>query len=82
MKNWKVKDLLGWVSVRLDDRSYESFDKNADLIGVRTAGMIVEGDGSLVAENDKYVTAEVFLRLLKQKVYNLINSKLLTTLVT
>jgi hypothetical protein len=30
--------------------------------------MIVAGDGSLAAEDDKYVTAEVFLRLLKQKV--------------
>lgn len=65
---WRVKDPLGWVTIKLDDRIRDSIEKNTAQAGVKTLGMIVEGDGSLETESGQILTAEVFLRLVQNRV--------------
>lgn len=65
--NWKIRSLAGWVAVRLDTRTYDALTATGSAEGMRTEGMVVESDGELVAENAKYLTAEVLLRLISER---------------
>ena len=68
-KAWYLKDLLGWISVKLDARTYEALDSLGSKLGVKTQNMIVEGDGGLVGEKNKVLTAEVLLKLVRDKLF-------------
>ncbi len=68
-KSWYLKDLLGWVAIKLDQRTYEALDHLSAKLGVKTDNMLVEGDGGLIAENNKALTAEVLMRLVRDKVW-------------
>jgi hypothetical protein len=65
--NWRIKSLLGWVGIRLDTRTYDALTAASSIEGMRTEGLLVESDGELVAENSKYLTAEVLLRLVSER---------------
>ncbi|CAF1368872.1 unnamed protein product [Adineta steineri] len=65
--NWFIKGLLGWVTVRLDTRTYDALTAPNSADGMRTDGMLVESDGQLVAESSKYLTSEVLLRLIAER---------------
>jgi len=65
--NWRIKGLLGWLAIRLDTRTYDALTSSSAGEGMRTEGLLVESDGELVAENSKYLTAEVLLRLISER---------------
>jgi len=65
--NWRIKGLLGWLAIRLDTRTYDALTSASAGEGMRTEGLLVESDGELVAENSKYLTAEVLLRLVSER---------------
>lgn len=62
-----MKDILGWVAIKLDQRVYGILDHSATKLS-KTENMLVEGDGALVADNNKAMTAEIVLRLVRDKV--------------
>ncbi|CAF1270425.1 unnamed protein product [Rotaria sordida] len=65
--NWRIKTLHGWITIRLDTRTYDALTAPSSAEGMRTEGLLVESDGELVAENTKYLTAEVLLRLVSER---------------
>ena len=65
--HWRINGLLGWVAIRLDTRTYDALTATSSAEGMRTEGLLVESEGELVAENTKYLTAEVLLRLVSER---------------
>ncbi|CAF3623238.1 unnamed protein product [Rotaria sp. Silwood1] len=65
--NWRIKTLIGWITIRLDTRTYDALTAPSSAEGMRTEGLVVESDGELVSENTKYLTAEVLLRLVSER---------------
>ncbi|CAF4098028.1 unnamed protein product [Rotaria sp. Silwood2] len=82
--NWRIKTLIGWITIRLDTRTYDALTAPSSSEGMRTEGklsliflylidfiylkgLLVETDGELVAENTKYLTAELLLRLVSER---------------
>jgi hypothetical protein len=65
--NWRITGLLGWIAVSLDSRSRDALTASIAAEGMRTEGLVVESDGYLTAENSKYLTAEILLRLITER---------------
>ena len=65
--NWRISGLLGWIVILLDSRSFDALTSAAATEGLRTEGLVVESEGDLMADNSKYLTAEIFLRLVKER---------------
>ena len=59
---------MGWCKIKLDQRSRRILENDSSRIGLRTELMLVETNGGLNAANSKYLTAEVLIRLLDNKV--------------
>ena len=36
--NWRIKDLLGWIAVRLDTRTYDALTASGSMEGLKTEG--------------------------------------------
>ncbi|CAF1586928.1 unnamed protein product, partial [Didymodactylos carnosus] len=64
---WRIKDLVGWVAIRLDQRTYDALTAPGSVEGMRTEGLLVESDGDLIAESSKYLTAELLLKLVAER---------------
>jgi hypothetical protein len=65
--NWRITGLLGWMAILLDSRSHDALTSLTAAEGMRTEGLVVESEGDLTADNSKYLTAEVFLRLVTER---------------
>jgi hypothetical protein len=65
--NWRITGLLGWIAILLDSRSYDALTSASASEGMRTEGLVVENEGDLTADNSKYLTAEIFLRLVIER---------------
>lgn len=64
---WSIKNLLGWVKIKLDQRCGNQLQSNLTLEGLRTEDMLVETDGSLIGQATKNLTAETILRMVSEK---------------
>mgnify|MGYP006892767629 CR=1 FL=1 len=65
--NWRITGLLGSIGILLDTRSYDALSSSIANDGMKTEGLVVESEGDLTADNAKYLTAEVVLRLVKER---------------
>jgi len=65
--NWRITGLLGWIAILLNSRSQDALQSSFASQGMRTEGLLVESEGDLTADNSKYLTAEVFLRLVTER---------------
>lgn len=64
-RSWKIRDLLGWCKVKLDQRCRADLESDASGVGLRTEYMLVEGDG---LRSNKPLTVEAVLRMIPDKV--------------
>ena len=69
-----MKNILGWSSIRLDQRCKISLTSLNAEFGLRTESLMVDGDGSLVSQFTTNISIETSLKLIFNKV------KLLVTL--
>ena len=38
--NWRIKDLIGWIAIRLDTRTYDALTASTSAEGMRTEGKL------------------------------------------
>ena len=65
--NWRITGLLGYMAILLDSRSHDALTSTIASEGMRTEGLVVESEGDLTADNSKYLTGEVYLRLVTER---------------
>lgn len=66
-RNWRITGLLGWTSILLDSRLLTALTSTMGTDGMRTEGLMIHSDGDLAAENSKYLTAEILLRIITER---------------
>ncbi len=63
--NFKIKNLVGWCSIRLDQRFKTSYS-DAEF-GVRPDSLLVETDGSLTTQKSEKLSASIGLKIIRNK---------------
>ena len=61
--------MMGWCAILLDQRTRHALESENACYGLRTDSMLIETDGSLSPQSPaRYVTTEIILRLVTEKV--------------